>query len=79
VFSDVDKHIIKLLRTNTGWTWGGLNALLSKVDNNKSFHCEPDSGLPRTTRAVDNAEQIEILVLSQEDAPQMNCTQRQIA
>ena len=93
VFTEEDKHVITFLRKNKnygakrflkefpdkGWTRGGLNDLLSKIDRTGSFQRLPGSGRPRTARTVDNVEQVELLVLSQEDMPQSHRTQRQIA
>jgi len=62
-----------------GWTRGGLNDLLAKIDKTGSFRRQPGSGHPRTARTVDNVEEVESLVLSQEDMLQTHRTQRQIA
>ena len=92
-FTEEDKHVITFLRNNKnygakrflkefpnkGWTLGGLNALLSKIDKTGSFHHQPGSGRLRRARSVANVEQVELLVLSQEDMPQTHQTQRQIA
>src|SRR5688572_22099775 len=93
VFTEEDKHVITFLRKNknygakrflkkfpdNGWTRGGLNDLLSKIDRIGSFQRLPGSGRPRTARTVDNVEQVELMVLSQEDMPQSHRTQKQIA
>ena len=92
-FTEEDKHVITFLRKNKnygakrflkkfpdkGWTRGGLNDLISKIDRTGSFQRLSGSGRPRTARTVDNVEQVESLVLSQEDMPQSHRTQRQIA
>lgn len=89
VFTEEDKHVITFLRKNKhygakrfltefpdkGWTRGGLNDLISKIDRTGSFQRLPGSGRPRTARTVDNVEQVESLVLSQEDMPQSHRTQ----
>ena len=78
VFTGEDKHVITFLRKNKnygakcflkefldkGWTRGGLNNFLSKIDRIGSFQRLPGSGRPRTARTVDNVEQVELLVLS---------------
>lgn len=92
-FTEEDKHVITFLRKNKhygakrfltefpdkGWTRGGLNDLLSKIDKTGSFRRQPGSGRPRTARLIDNIERVDSLVLSQEDMPQTHRTQRQIA
>ena len=92
-FSEEDKHVIKFLRQNKnysarrllkefprrGWTLGGLNTLIRKIDTTGSVLRRPGSGRTRTVRTDDNVEQVLELVLSQEDRPQTHRTQRQIA
>ena len=62
VFTKEDKHAITFLRKNKnygakhflkefadkGWTRGGLNNLLAKIDKTGSFRRQPGSGHPRT-------------------------------
>lgn len=92
-FSEADKNVIKFLRQvknygakrflrefpNRGWTLGGLNALILKIDRTGSTQRQPGSGRPKTARTVTNIELVESLVLSQDDLPQTHCTQRQIS
>jgi transposase len=93
VFSDEDRAAIKLLRETKrygakkflaefptkGWTLGGLNKLLKKIDETGSTKRRQGSGRPRTARSVENVQTVEDLVLSQEDRPQTHRTQREIA
>lgn len=92
-FSEADKNVIKFLRQvknygakrflrefpNRGWTLGGLNALILKIDRTGSTQRQPGSGHPKTVRTVANIELVESLVLSQDDLPQTHRTQRQIS
>lgn len=92
-FTDEDKHAITFLRKNKnygvkrllkefpdkGWTRGGLNTLLAKIDRTGSSQRKPGSGRPRTARTTENVEHVESLILSQEDKPQTHHTQRQIS
>lgn len=92
-FSEEDKHVIKSLRQNLnytakrllkefpakGWTLGGLNALIAKIDRTGSAQRQPGSGRPRNVRTAANIEAVETLVLSQEDMPQTHRSQRQIS
>jgi hypothetical protein len=92
-FTDEDKHFIKFLRESKGygsrrflkqfpdrgWSRGGLDKLLRKIDATGSIQRLPGSGRRRTVRTVENIEAVEALVLSQEDMPQTQRTQRQIA
>jgi hypothetical protein len=92
-FTDEDKHFIKFLRESKGygsrrflkqfpdrgWSKGGLDTLLHKIDATGSIQRLPGSGRRRTVRTVENIKAVEELVLSQEDMPQTHRTQRQIA
>ena len=92
-FSEADKNVIKFFRQvkyygakrllrefpNRGWTLGGLNALILKIDRTGSTQRQPGSGRPKTARTVANIELVESLVLSQDNLPQTHRTQRQIS
>ena len=92
-FNEADTNLIKFLRQvkisgakcflrefpNRGWTLGGLNALILKIDKTGSTQRQPDSGRPKTDRTVTNSELVETLVLSQDDLPQTHCTPLQIS
>src|ERR1700690_129350 len=92
-FSKEDKISIKFLRQNKqygakqflkefpqkGWSLGGLKKLIKKIDTTGSAARCPGSGRRRTVRTVDNIDDVEALVLSQDDNPQTHGTQRQIA
>jgi DNA-binding Lrp family transcriptional regulator len=92
-FSEEDKISIKFLRQNKqygakkflkefpkkGWSLGGLKKLIRKIDTTGTAARRPGSGRRRTVRTVDNINDVEALVLSQEDNPQTHRTQRQIA
>ena len=62
-----------------GWSLGGLNYLIRKIDATGSVERRAGSGRPRTARTAVNIEDVEALILSQEDKPQTHQTQRQIA
>src|ERR1043165_5007132 len=93
VFTDEDKLAITLLRKNKnygvkrllkefpvkGWTRGGLNTLLAKIDRTGASQGKRGSGRPRTARTTKNVEHVESVILSQEDKPQTHHTQRQIS
>jgi hypothetical protein len=92
-FSEEDRHAIKCLRQNKnysarrflkefpnkGWTLGGLNVLIRKIDGTGSIERRPGSGRKRSARTDETIEKVEELILSQEDQPQTHCSQRQIA
>ena len=92
-FSNEDKQVIKFLREQKGysaknflkefpqkyWSKSGLEYLIRKIDATSSVQRLPGSGRPCTMRTVENIENVEALVLSQEDMPQTHRTQRQIA
>jgi hypothetical protein len=92
-FSVEDRYVIKCLRQNKnysakrllkefptkGWTLGGLNDLIRKIDTSGTIARKAGSGRPRTIRTVDNIETVESLILSQDGAPQTHQTQRQVA
>ena len=92
-FSEEDKISIKFLRQNKqygakkflkefpqkGWSLGGLKKLIRKIDTTGTAARRPGSGRRRTVRTVDNINDVEALVLSQDDNPQTHKTQRQIA
>ena len=77
-FSEADKNVITFLRQNKnygakrflrefpnrGWTLGGLNTLILKIDRTGSTQRQPGSGRPKTARTVTNIEVVESLVLS---------------
>ena len=92
-FSEEDKVAIKFLRQNKhysarnflkefpqkGWSLGGLNKLIKKIDTTGTTKRRVGSGRKRTVRTVENINNVEGLVLSQDDKPQTHRTQRQIA
>src|SRR3984893_10556478 len=92
-FSEEDKNAIKFLRQNKqysankflkefpqkGWSLGGLQKLIRKIDTTGTAARRHGSGRRRTVRTVDNINDVEALVLSQDDKPQTHRTQRQIA
>ena len=92
-FSEEDKHAIKFLREtkhygakrflkefpHKGWTIGGLNKLIKKIDSTGSVQRRLGSGRRRTVRTPDNVSTVEELILSQEGKPQTHRSQRQIA
>lgn len=92
-FSEEDKISIKFLRQNKqygakrflkefpqkGWSLGGLKKLIRKIDTTGTVARRPGSGGRRTVRTVENINDVEALVLSQDDKPQTHRTQRQIA
>jgi hypothetical protein len=91
--TDDDKIVIKILRQNKHygakklikmfpnkqWSLGGVNKLLKKIDESGDVKRRAGSGRPRTARTAEVVSDVEQLALSQEDAPQTHCTQRQIA
>ena len=93
VFSEDDKDSIKFLQQNkhygakrfireflqNGWTLGGLNALIRKIAKEGTVRHLPGAGRPRTVCSIENNEQVETLVLSQEGQPQTHRTLREIA
>ena len=58
---------------------GGLNKLIKKIDTTGTTKHRVGSGRKRTVRTVENINNVEGLVLSQDDKPQTHRTQRQIA
>ena len=92
-FSEEDKIAIKFLRQNKQygakkflkefpqreWSLGGLKKLIRKIDTTGTAARRPGSGRRRTVRTVDNINDVEVLVLSQDDNPQTHRSQRQIA
>lgn len=94
-FSIEDKHAIKMLRQtkkygakhfqpmfpNKQWTLGGLKKLIRKIDDKGTVDrlSTPGSGRPRTARLPDKVDDVGDLVLSQEIAPQIHRSQRQIS
>ena len=92
-FSEEDRQAIKCLRQNKnysarrllkefpnkGWTLGGLNVLIRKIDGTGSIDRRPGSGRKRSARTDENIEKVVELILSQEDQPQTHRSQRQIA
>jgi len=92
-FSEEDKIAINFLRQNKnygakkfltkfpdkGWTLGGLKALLRKIDLTGSSKRRMGSGRRRTARKIENIQQVQDLVLSQEDQPQSHLSVREIA
>lgn len=93
VFSEEDKISIKFLRQNKqygakkflkefpqkGWSLGGLKKLIRKIDTTGTAARCPGSGRWWTVRTVDNINDVEALVLSQDGNPQTHRTQRQIS
>ena len=63
----------------TVWSLSGLNKLIRKIDTTGTVARRPGSGRRRTVCTVDNINDIEALVLSQDDKPQTHRMQRQIA
>lgn len=92
-FSEEDKIAIQFLRQNKHygakkflnefpqkrWSLSGLNKLIRKIDTTGTVTRRPGSGRRPTVRTVDNINDVEALVLSQDDKPQTHRTQRQIA
>jgi len=92
-FSEEDKHVIKFVRQNKhyagklflkefphkSWSRGRLDKIIRKIDRTGTSKRLPGSGRPRTSRTADKIEEVETIALSQEDLPQIHCTQRQIA
>lgn len=92
-FSEEDKYVIKCLREEKnysarrllrefpgkGWSLGGLNHLVRKIDTYRTVKRRLGSGRPRTARTVENIDEVQGLVLSQEDMPNTHRSQRQIA
>jgi transposase len=62
-----------------GWSRGGLDKLLRKVDETGSVKRRAGSGRPRDVRTDKIIADVEQLVLSQEDHPQTHRTQREIS
>src|SRR5260221_21968 len=92
-FSEEDKYVIKCLREEKnysarrflkefpgrGWSLGGLNHLLRKIESTGTVKRQLGSGRPRTARTVETVDEVQELVLSQEDMPNTHRSQRQIA
>ena len=55
---------------NKGWTLGGLNVLIRKIDGTGSIERRPGSGRKRSARTDETIEKVEELIVSQEDQPQ---------
>jgi inhibitor of nuclear factor kappa-B kinase subunit alpha len=62
-----------------GWTLGGLNVLIRKIEGTGSIERRPGSGRKRSARTDENIEKVAELILSQEDQPQTHRSQRQTA
>ena len=91
-FTNEDKIIIKhyrleknygrkrLLREfpDKGWTVGGLDTLLKKIDKTGGIERKKGSGRPKSARTDENIETVEELILSQEEEPGSHKTPRQI-
>jgi len=60
------------------WSRSGLNKIIHKIDRTGTSKRLPGSGRLRTAQTADKYEEIETLVLSQEDLPQIHRTQRQL-
>ena len=60
------------------WSLGGLNKLIRNIDTTGTAARRHGSGCRRTVRTVDNIDDVEELVLSQDDNPQTHRSQRQI-
>src|SRR6218665_3855309 len=83
-FSEEDKHVIRFLRQNKhygakrflkefphkGWSSGGLDKIIRKIDRTRTSKRLPVGGRPHTARTADKIEEVETFVLSQEDLPQ---------
>ena len=92
-FSTEEKHLIKVLRQekhyssrkllkefpHRGWSRGGLDKLLRKIDELSTVERITGSGRPQSARTDENIEIVAELVQSQEDRPQTHRTVRQIA
>ena len=92
-FSKEEKIIIKYYRLDKGygrkkllnefpgkdWSAGGLDKLLSKIDETQSVERKAGSGRPRTARTEENIEIVEELICSQEDEPKSHKTPRETA
>ena len=90
VFSEEDKHAITFLRRSKTLrfikeflqkrlTLGGFMALIRKIYKESNVRHQPGSGHPRTVCSIENIQQDETLVLSQEGQPQTHRTWREIA
>lgn len=92
-FSNEDKIIIKhyrldkgygrkrLLREfpDRGWTSGGLDDLLRRIDERGTTERQAGSGRPRSARSEENIQVVRDEIVSQEDAPGTHATPSEIA
>ena len=93
MLSKEDRVLIKVLRVEKGFgakrimtefpgrnfSLASVKRLLHQIDTTGSVDCKSGSGRRRTARCGMNAELVEDLALSQEDAPGTHRTVRQIA
>jgi len=93
VFTAEDRVVIKYLRQKkhfgamrlikefpmNNWTLSGLNKLLKKIDETGTIERQKGSGRPRSVRTVENIQNVNELVLSQEDKPRTHKSQREIS
>jgi len=93
VFTKEDRILIKVLRQTKGysarklleefpdkdWSRSALDRLLRQIDATGSADRKSGSGRQRTVCTRDNIDDVELLVVSQEDAPGTHRTIRQVA
>ena len=82
-FTEEDKVIIKHYRIEKnygrkrllsefpgkGWTAGGLDKLLKRIDQTGKIDRKKGSGRPSSVRNKRNIKKVEMMILSQEDNP----------
>ena len=92
-FTEEDKHLIKVLRTekgyssrrflkefrNTDWSRQGLDKLLNKIDKHGSIERIIGSGRPRSVRTQETIGAVGELAMSQEEKPGTHRSVRQIS
>lgn len=92
-FSNEDKIVIKHYRIdkgygakkllyefpNKGWTRGGLDYLIKKIDETGTVDRCEGSGRPRSVRTHENVQKVEERILSQETCPGTHMTPSQIS
>ena len=65
--------------TRTAWSRSALDRLLRQIDATGSADRKSDSGTKRTACTRDNIGHVELLIVSQEDAPGTHRSIRQVA
>ena len=90
-FTEEDKHLIKVLRTekgyssrrflkefsNRGWSPQGLEKYLNKIDKHDSIERIIGSGRPRSVRTQETIGAVDELARSQEEKPSTRRSVRQ--